>query len=249
MAPNCICRLIEPDMRVLAIGDIHGCSTALDTLLKEVNLECDDLIVTLGDYVNKGPDTQGVLDRLIAFHERGQLVPIRGNHDLMFLLARSLPEETAIQALITPETLASYGTQDNGEPLNITHIPDRHYHFLAHTCINYWETDHHLFLHGTADPNLPLDQQPYENLFWAKFKSPSPHQSGKVMICGHTSQKNGQPVNLGYAICIDTWACGEGWLTALDVNTGQVWQANQQGETQTAHIQDFQRQRIAMAAV
>lgn len=234
-------------MRILAIGDIHGCSTALDSLLNGVNLRKSDVIVTLGDYVNKGPDTKGVLNRLIALHERGQLVPIRGNHDLMFLLARSLPEEKVAQDRITPETLASYGTQENGKPINITNIPDRHYRFLAQTCLNYWETKDHFFLHATADPDLPLDQQPYENLFWQKFKSPRPHQSGKVMICGHTSQKNGQPVNLGHAICMDTWACGQGWLTALDVNTGEVWQANQQGARQRSHIHDFQQRAMAIA--
>jgi len=67
------------------------------------------------------------------------------------------------------------------------------------------------------------------------------------MICGHTSQKNGQPVNLGHAICIDTWACGQGWLTALEVNTGELWQANQQGARQRSHIHDFQQRAMAIA--
>jgi len=234
-------------MRILAIGDIHGCSTALDTLLDYVSLHSHDIVVTLGDYVNKGPDSKGVLDRLLALHERGQLVPIRGNHDLMFLWARSQPEEKAAQDLLSPETLESYGSQKTGEPAKITDVPDRHWRFLAQNCLNYWETQDHIFLHATADPHLSLDRQPHENLFWQKFSSPLPHQSGKVMICGHTSQKSGQPVNLGHAICIDTWACGEGWLTALDVNTGQVWQANQQGQTQTAHIRDFQEQAVVIS--
>ena len=59
------------------------------------------------------------------------------------------------------------------------------------------------------------------------------------MICGHTSQKNGQPINLGHAICIDTWACGGGWLTCLDVYGGQVWQTNQQGRVQMSRIEQF----------
>lgn len=233
-------------MRILAIGDIHGCSTALDSLLNVVHLHPDDIIVTLGDYVNKGPDSKGVLDRLIALHKRGQLVPIRGNHDLIFLWARSLPQP-CIQDLLSPETLDSYRPPSPSEPAQISDVPKSHWHFLTHTCLNYWETEHHFFLHATADPDLPLDQQTHENLFWQKFRSPRPHQSGKVMICGHTSQKSGQPVNLGHAICIDTRAYDGGWLTALDVNTGQIWQANQQGETQSAHIREFQPQPLAMA--
>jgi len=61
------------------------------------------------------------------------------------------------------------------------------------------------------------------------------------MVCGHTSQKSGLPVNLGHAICIDTWAYGTGWLTCLDVTSGRVWQANQAGEQRTAWIDEFQR--------
>ena len=59
------------------------------------------------------------------------------------------------------------------------------------------------------------------------------------MICGHTSQKNGQPLNFGHAICIDTWACGTGWLTCLDVYKGKIWQTNQQGEVKTSQIENF----------
>jgi serine/threonine protein phosphatase 1 len=58
------------------------------------------------------------------------------------------------------------------------------------------------------------------------------------MICGHTSQKSGRPLNLGHAVCIDTWVYGRGWLTCLDVQTGKLWQANQAGETRTAWLDD-----------
>ena len=51
------------------------------------------------------------------------------------------------------------------------------------------------------------------------------------MVCGHTSQKTGVPLNIGHAICIDTWACGDGWLTCFDVNNGTIRQANQAGQT------------------
>ncbi len=223
-------------MRILAIGDIHGCSIALNTLLNQINLRPGDIVVTLGDYVNKGPDTKGVLDCLIDLHERRYLVPIRGNHDLMMLLARSLPEALPF---LGSETLQSYGISPT-DSLAVSAIPESHWHFLAETCLNWWETEHHFFLHATAHPHFPLPQQPYTALFWEKFHAPLPHQSGKVMICGHTSQKSGKPINLGYAICLDTWACGGGWLTCLEVNTGKLWQANQQGNYRIAHLHDFQ---------
>jgi serine/threonine protein phosphatase 1 len=52
--------------RVLAIGDIHGCSTALETLLESVKIQPDDTLVTLGDYGDRGPNSRGVIDRLLA---------------------------------------------------------------------------------------------------------------------------------------------------------------------------------------
>ncbi len=52
--------------------------------------------------------------------------------------------------------------------------------------------------------------QPEYALFWDGFNSSKPHISGKIMVCGHLSQKSGNPVHLGHAICLDTWACGEG---------------------------------------
>jgi serine/threonine protein phosphatase 1 len=74
-------------------------------------------------------------------------------------------------------------------------------------------------------------------LYWESFDDPPPHESGKVMVCGHTSQKSGKPRNLGHAVCIDTWACGEGWLTCLDAESGRYWQANQRGETRRGWLE------------
>ncbi len=73
--------------RTIAIGDIHGCSLALEALLDAIQPRPDDVIVTLGDYVNRGPDSRGVLDRLIELERRCKLVPILGNHDEMLLAA------------------------------------------------------------------------------------------------------------------------------------------------------------------
>jgi serine/threonine protein phosphatase 1 len=61
-------------------------------------------------------------------------------------------------------------------------------------------------------------------------KTPGPHESGKTVIVGHTSQKSGEILDLGHLVCIDTYCHGGSWLTALEVTTGQVWQANRNGE-------------------
>lgn len=85
-------------------------------------------------------------------------------------------------------------------------------------------------VHANAYPDVPLDEQPVFMLRWESFGEPAPHMSGKVMVCGHTSQKSGRPRVLEHAICVDTWAHGRGgWLTCLDVTSGRVWQANEAG--------------------
>ncbi len=225
-------------MRYLAIADIHGCSKALDLLLAVVRPQPEDVIITLGDYVNKGPDSKGVIERLIQLAHNHHLIPLRGNHELQLLQARHHNFDGSVELnLLGIETLISYSLPN--QELTLANIPARHWEFLEHRCLNSWETEHHIFVHANLDPQLPLKEQPDYHLFWEKFIQPHPHYSGKVMICGHTSQKNGKPINLGHAICIDTWACGAGWLTCLDVYGGQIWQTNQQGQVRMGRIEQF----------
>jgi serine/threonine protein phosphatase 1 len=213
-------------MRVLAIGDIHGCSVAFDTLLAHVALRPDDLIITLGDHVDRGPDSCGVIERLLALQRRYRLVPLRGNHEQMMAAYRTHLDPTWLLCG-GRETLASYAA--TGGKGTITDVPDHHWDFLEKGCRSWFETDSHFFVHANADANLPLVQQPGFLLYWEEFKDPPPHMSGKVMVCGHTEQRTGHPRSIGHAICIDTWAYGRGWLTCLDVITGAYWQANQLG--------------------
>jgi serine/threonine protein phosphatase 1 len=83
-------------MRLLAIGDIHGCSRALDALLEVVSPGSDDVIVALGDFVDWGPDSRGVLDRLLELRSRCHLIGLRGNHEEMMLRSRLNADEHAI---------------------------------------------------------------------------------------------------------------------------------------------------------
>jgi serine/threonine protein phosphatase 1 len=115
---------------------------------------------------------------------------------------------------------------------SIDDIPARHWQFLAQDCQKLWETKHHIFVHGNLDPITPVAEQQEECLYWRRFDDAAPHCSGKKLICGHTSQKDGKIKNLGYAVCIDTWACGAGWLTGLEIHRGIIWQANQKGKIQ-----------------
>ncbi len=222
-------------MRILAIGDIHGCRTALDHLLAFVNPLPGDLIVTLGDYVDRGPDSKGVIEKLIDLHVGGQLVPLRGNHEIMMLGAREGGRDD-IRFWLTcggVAALESY-TRLGFEP-TLEDVPWTHWHFIKHTCNDWYETETHIFIHANLHPERPLHEQMTEHLHWEACAPlwHRPHCSGKVMICGHTEQRNGVPLVLERAICIDTWAYGGGWLTCLDVGSGEFWQANELGETRT----------------
>jgi len=225
--------------RTFAIGDIHGCRTALDHLLAFVNPRPGDTIVTLGDYVDRGPDSRGVLDRLIELHVAGQLTPLRGNHELMMLGAREGGKEALDFWLACGglETLKSYVPE--GQLPTLNDIPATHWHFIKHTCSDFVEMRKHFFVHANVSPDLPLDEQRTEQLHWEAL-SPRwhrPHCSDKIMICGHTEQRNGLPLNLGSGICIDTWAYGDGWLTCLDVETLDYCQANELGETRVGNAE------------
>jgi hypothetical protein len=101
--------------RTLAIGDIHGCSAALDALLTVVAPAQADIVIALGDYVDRGPDSKGVLERLLRIEGRARLVPLIGNHDQMMLEARD-GGGLDWQAGYGDRTIASYGRDLDRSP-------------------------------------------------------------------------------------------------------------------------------------
>lgn len=218
-------------MRLFAIGDIHGCYAALLTLSAEVGFGAQDVVVVLGDYVDRGPDSCLVLDHLIALAQRATLVPLLGNHELMMLRARE--GGSNLEDWISAggsATLDSYRAQSPEG------IPARHWEFLK-TCRPFYETERDFFVHANADPDRCLADQNEGMLYWQRFGYPSPHQSGRRMICGHTQQRDGRPLDLGHAVCLDTCAYEDGWLTCLEVGSGVYWQANQLSQIRIGTLQ------------
>src|SRR3954464_7668813 len=190
--------------RTIAIGDIHGCSKALEAILDAIRPRPDDEIVTLGDYINRGPDTRGVIECLIDLGRRCRLVPLLGNHDQMLLEARSGLHPTTWLGMGGIATLDSYGP---GRDLSL--IPEEHFEFLER-CLDFYETDTHIFVHANYFPDLPMAEQPVGMLRWESLRemTPGPHESGKTVIAGHTSQKNGEILDLGHVKVIDTYCYG-----------------------------------------
>src|SRR5262245_58246186 len=121
--------------RTIAIGDIHGCSLALDAILHAVVPRPEDVIVTLGDYINRGSDTRGVLEILIALAERCRLFPLLGNHEQKLLEARAGLHPTTWLGMGGTATLDSYG-----RGRNLSLIPEEHFEFLDN-CLDYHEAE------------------------------------------------------------------------------------------------------------
>ncbi len=213
--------------RTLAMGDIHGCAVALRVLLEALNLQRDDTLITLGDYVDRGPDSFSAVQQLVDLRHACNLVALRGNHEEMLLDA--LRSELARSAWLRcggAATVAAYGAADS-----LPRLPEAHLAFFKQTLLIY-ETPSHFFAHASYVPQLPLDMQPAEVLLWPSLRDyiPPPHVSEKAAILGHTPQSTGQILDLGYLKCLDTGCCYGGWLTALDVESGAIWQSNQRGE-------------------
>ena len=233
--------LTPPPHRVLAIGDIHGCATALSALLDAVRLAAGDELVILGDAVDRGPDSRGVINQLLDLSERLPVQFVLGNHEQMLLdsIDGRMPRQEWL-GFGGAETLDSY-KDGAGEDA----IPARHVEFIR-SWGDYHETSSHFFAHGNYVAKLPLDQQRWQHLRWISLKQQTPavHCSGKTAVLGHTSNKKGEIVNLGHLICIDTYCHGGGWLTALDTVTGGVWQANNQGESRQIELPPIRAKKV-----
>jgi serine/threonine protein phosphatase 1 len=212
--------------RLIAIGDIHGYSSALEALVRAIDPQSDDVIVPLGDYCDRGPDTRGTIDGLIDLASRCRLIPVLGNHDEMLLEIVSgagalFGDWLAFGGNMT---LLSYGCAVPEE------IPPEHIDFLSR-CRPYHETDSHFFVHASYLEQLPLEDQPGDVLRWESLRDrmPKRHYSGRTAVVGHTAQRTGEILDAGHLKCIDTCCYGGGWLTALEVDAGQVWQAGPDG--------------------
>ncbi len=212
--------------RVIAIGDIHGCARALRAIIEIVQPQRDDTLIPLGDCIDRGPDSRHVIDELLSLREKCHLVPLLGNHEEMmlnFLDGRTQPDDWLEFGGMA--TLESYSPKLDPREISPDHIE------FVRTWGDYFESDTHFFVHASYEPQRRLAEQHWQTMRWQSLRDgvPAPHVSGKTAVVGHTSLKDGEILDLGYLICIDTYCWGTGYLTALDTTTGQIWQADCEG--------------------
>ncbi len=223
-----------PTSRLIAIGDIHGHALALHGLIQCIRPTSSDTIVTLGDYVNRGPDSRGVINQLIKLKDQCQLIPILGNHEEMMLDSRDdVHAELRWRNDGGDTTLKSYG-----ESAGIGNIPASHWSFLA-SCRPYYETDQFVFTHANYCWYSKLDEQPPALLRWLSLEDsqPRPHMNGKTFIVGHTP---GPIRNFGHCLGLDTGCGFGGLLTAMNLLSGEIWQVTENGSP-VEHDRNFSR--------
>jgi calcineurin-like phosphoesterase family protein len=221
--------------RVYVIGDIHGRSDLLDRMAGEICADLaarpvdDSLVVTVGDYIDRGPDSRGVIERLRRNPFPTRFVPLKGNHEALlegFLLDPGVAAHW--RRLGGLETLQSYGVPVGQVMLGkdyleaaralATAMPEEHFTFLASLKTSL-TVGKYFVCHAGVRPGVPLERQSDEDLLWIReaFLT-SRADFGKIVVHGHTPAE--QPERLANRINVDTGAFMTGRLTcaALDAD-------------------------------
>jgi serine/threonine protein phosphatase 1 len=221
--------------RYYAIGDIHGRLDLYEALIAAIEGEIaaapghDHRIVLLGDLVDRGPDSAGVVERTHAWQQVRNVRVLAGNHEEMFLAAFEKPE--ALRHFLKHgghETLMSYGftrRQLSEMPLEAIFaalpqmIPQHTRDYIAgfETMIRAGD---YVFVHAGIDPSRPLAEQTRGDLLWIRERFLS-HEGPleKVVVHGHTIFSH--VMDCGNRIGIDTGAFRSGVLTALVLESDQ----------------------------
>ncbi|SFJ12104.1 metallophosphoesterase family protein [Jannaschia pohangensis] len=233
-----------------AIGDLHGYADQFDRTLALVEADggADAPIVFLGDYVDRGPDARGVLDRLIAGVDQGRnWTVLLGNHDRMFLrfLRSGDIHDPAIKsgkswlhpALGGPTTLASYGVStphtadmanERGDAARkelraaaLEAVPETHLSFLENLP-RIHITDAQVFVHAGIRPGLPLGMQVEDDLIWIREPFLTDRRDHlRLVVHGHTPVDT--PTHYGNRLNLDTGAGYGHPATAALVDGTRAW--------------------------
>ena len=153
-------------MRTLAIGDIHGSNIALKALSEYVGFRSDDVIVTLGDYIDRGPDSKGVIDSLIELGQTHQLINLKGNHEVMMENALLSEQERYFWLYNGGEaTMQSFELQP---PLLAADDISPVYWDFIKSCKPYYETENHILVHAGLEPETDLEHQEENFTLWQR---------------------------------------------------------------------------------
>ena len=229
---------IPDGIRIYAVGDLHGRVDLLDRLLSHID---DDIArypthraiqIFLGDYVDRGPHSRFVIDRLIDRGQTQEVVCLKGNHEVFLLDFLRNPELIKYWRQYGGlETLVSYGVVPpfNPTPAQLEALlkklrnamPTAHFEFLTRLQVTFTCGDY-FFVHAGVRPGVALDRQQEKDLLWIREEFlQSDADFGKIIVHGHT------PVSVAELhanrINIDTGAYATGLLTCLILEGDRRW--------------------------
>jgi serine/threonine protein phosphatase 1 len=202
---------MPPDLTI-ALGDIHGCNEMLDRLLERCFRHAGERplrLVFLGDYIDRGPDSRGVVEKLIELQQRmsGRVICLRGNHEALLLEAL---DGNMGQWLLNggDTTLSSYRVR------HVDALPREHLAWFK-TLRNSFDDGLRFFVHAGVDPDRALDDQRDQDLVWIREPFLSREcDYGRLIVHGHTPLRSGRPDLRRCRLNIDTAAVYGGCLTA-----------------------------------
>ena len=221
---------LPAELRIYAIGDIHGCLDLLNELLARISSDIAlrptvrPLYVFLGDYIDRGSASCETIDRLIEHGKTHESVFLKGNHELIAIKCLSdrglFDQWLRLGGL---ETLVSYGvpaeTLANGKQIaelqSAFHgaLPQAHFRFFR-DLKNSFECGDFFFAHAGVKPNVELSRQKENDLLWIRGEFlTSKDDFGKIIVHGHTPTRE---IEVGpNRINIDTGAFATGRLSCL----------------------------------
>jgi serine/threonine protein phosphatase 1 len=220
-----------------AIGDIHGEREALEALLDALPLRPEDHLVFVGDYVDRGSDSRGVIDVLVKVSKQRPCTFLIGNHESMFLdfLGWEGPMYFAGDAFLMnggDRTLVSYDYFDSDLEPSDFKLPQEHETFFRNLEPHHVEGDY-LFVHAglsreafaSSDLDHALRIAEPEDLLWNRTTADLSHKLGVTIIYGHSPAANYQVRwNSPFSIGIDTGAVYGGKLTAIRLPDETIFQ-------------------------
>lgn len=189
--------------RTLVISDIHGELALFEELLQIIEYNSDqDQLILLGDYIDRGNDSKGVLNKVMKLKDEGAVVLI-GNHEDMMVRALVNGEERVWKNWINrnggTETLKSYGFAEvdfkveEDEPFVKPSIHSKeleeHLHFIQNLD-TYFEWKDMIFVHAGVHPEKPIEESDPQDLIWIRDIFHNDYRGEKTVVFGHTPTKN-----------------------------------------------------------
>jgi serine/threonine protein phosphatase 1 len=212
--------------RTFVVGDLHGCVDELNVLLDAIEPTTDDAICFLGDYVDRGPSSKGVIERLLRLrHEGPSCTFLKGNHEDMFLAYLGYPGHHGEAFLWNggDVTLESYGIYTAGPADAAAHLPPSHLEFLL--ALRSWARfNDFLCVHAGLRPTRPWNDQDEEDLLWIREDFiTSPHAYPFTVLYGHTPHRQVR-IDLPYKIGLDTGLVYGNFLSCLELDSKELFQ-------------------------